>query len=938
MASKRGATLFIGAAGTGKTTALRDRAVALLGAGEPGVLLLVHNRRAARALGDAIVRALGCSTGEVRVATWHALALGLLRAGYDALGYARPPALLSAPEQFALVREMLGTEEERARWRAFPKQVRLAGFAAELHEFVLRAQDAVLSPEELEERAGRAGRPELAEAARFFRRYLDQLDQRDLVDHANAIVQATNLLERHREALAGQGDFRHLLADDYQDVTPGQERLLRALFASGGSIAVAADPEARVFGFRGSAEDAVAAFESDFAPVERVELTTPHRGEPERAAWLFDHLSGEAEAIAREALRAHAREGIGRGDIGVVVRRYGAVSRAVRRALGAAGLPYVVVGENRPLADEPALRPMLDLARAALLPEALEDLLPALLSSPLCGLDPYDVRALRREARLACTTLAGLLTEQPEGLPERLGKALAGLAGLVADVRAADQKEQRADGVFWWLWESLPAFRASVAAGDDEALDAVTAFSRAIERFSDAHPGASFADYLRTLEGVEFGPEPWRMPEERRPDAVRILTAHHAAGAEFEVVFVAGAVEGEFPDLRAARPMIDLASLVAPASPRERAARRMAEERRLFGVATSRARRRLVITASETSAQNEGLAPTPFIAHFGLAWNRPEPPAEPLTRREAEAWARRVLRTPGAPGRDEAMDLLARLPGVDPDAWWYEKDWTDPGIPLAGEDLRTSYSRLSSYDNCSLQYLYQVELGLDTSESHQMRVGTWIHDIVDRASRGDIPLTEEALLAALGEVWDPAIFDSVAVEHRRRLDSEEMLRRWLDQDGKLDTLASEVAFEFPLRGATMRGRIDRVVRLGGSMVRLIDYKTGRNAKTDAEAAEDLQLASYYLALTKVDELRTLGTPKILQLSYLGALLRSGGFLRASFDPTKVEGFAEAAEERLQSFVDGIKNEEFAPNPGADCQWCRFKVLCPVWPQGDEVPL
>jgi len=154
LASKRGATLFIGAAGTGKTTALRDRAVALLGAGEPGVLLLVHNRRAARALGDAIVRALGCSTGEVRVATWHALALGLLRAGYDALGYARPPALLSAPEQFALVREMLGTEEERARWRAFPKQVRLAGFAAELHEFVLRAQDAVLSPEELEERAG----------------------------------------------------------------------------------------------------------------------------------------------------------------------------------------------------------------------------------------------------------------------------------------------------------------------------------------------------------------------------------------------------------------------------------------------------------------------------------------------------------------------------------------------------------------------------------------------------------------------------------------------------------------------------------------------------------------------------------------------------------------------------------------------------------------
>ena len=122
------------------------------------------------------------------------------------------------------------------------------------------------------------------------------------------------------------------------------------------------------------------------------------------------------------------------------------------------------------------------------------------------------------------------------------------------------------------------------------------------------------------------------------------------------------------------------------------------------------------------------------------------------------------------------------------------------------------------------------------------------------------------------------------------------------------------------------------------MVRLIDYKTGRNAKTDDEAAEDLQLASYYLALTRVPELAKLGKPKILQLAYLGAMPKSGGFMRAQVDPTKDPEFGEKAQARLEGFVHGIRAERFAPSAGADCKWCRFKTLCPVWPEGDEVPL
>jgi superfamily I DNA/RNA helicase/RecB family exonuclease len=947
-----GAHLALGAAGTGKTSFLVRRFAELVRAGEQGIVLLVHSRRAARRLGDELLRDLGASTDQVRVFTWHAFALSLLREHHRALGYRREPALLTGPEQFTLVRELLGRPAEREHWAAFPKQRRLAGFVEELREFVLRAQDALMAPEDLEQKARELGRADLEQAARFFRRYLDEIDKREdpVIDHANVIAQAWYVMTKNEDVAARvRAHTTHLLADDYQDATPAQHALLRALFVPGGSVAVAANPGARIYGFRGAHPDAVARFRTDFAPVREIALDAVHRGTPEPEAWLFDHLTEEADAVARECLRLRAREGIGFGRTAIVVRRYGAGARAIRRALDRAGVAYVVVGENRPLQQEAALRPMLDLARAALRRGEEEDLLPGLLVSPVVGLDRYTERMLRREARVRGMTLTAMVQAPPEELPERVREKLRALWALFEEVRDADANARRADDVFWLLWGRLGYFRDMVTREDADALDAVAAFSRAIERFSERRPGKTFDDYLDVLEGVEFGPEPWNMPEDRRANAVRILTAHQAAGEEFDAVVVAGCVEGDFPDAHQRHAMFDLRDLLAPGeTPFDRRKARGDEERRLFGVAASRARVRLLFTAALESSQHESQAPSPFVSAAGIEWTRPaerdavaRAGADALTRDEAEAAARRALRDAdaGEETKRAAVDLLARLPGVDTDAWWYERDWTDPGTAIAPDLLHTSYSRLTAYDNCALQYLYQVELGLDTETSHQMLVGTWVHDIVDRCARGEIEQTEDALVAALDELWDPAVFESVAIEHRRRIDSEEMLRRWLRVDGKLDTLASEVAFEFPIDGATMRGRIDRVVRLGGSSVRLIDYKTARHSKSQHEVDEDLQLASYYLALKRDPNLAALGEPRYLELAYLGDFYRDAFMRRGiSVDPKKAQEFEQVAQARLEGFVAGIKAEKFAPSPSANCQWCRFKMLCPVWPEGDEVAL
>jgi ATP-dependent exoDNAse (exonuclease V) beta subunit len=598
--------------------------------------------------------------------------------------------------------------------------------------------------------------------------------------------------------------------------------------------------------------------------------------------------------------------------------------------------------------DEAALRPMLDVARLALRARDVlqpgarstehDDLLRGALISPAGGLDPYQVRALVRAARLSGRALGAVVADPGEDIPEDVRAKLRAFTSLVAETRDRVDSQERPDATFWFLWESLDYFRDLVADENADELDAVAAFARAIARFSEKRPGKTFGDYLDVLEGVEFGPEPWHMPEERRPDAVRVMTAHNAAGAEFEAVVVAGCVEGEFPDPHERRLLFDVRDLLAPGTPFERAAARLDEETRLFRVAATRARSHLVLTAAQEWSRGRAENASALVSLAGLEWARPPADAEPLTRDDAEAAARRALRAGTADEKRAAIGVLARLPGVDPDSWWYERDWTDPGAPLADGELRTSYSRLNAYDNCALQYLYQVELGLDPASTHQMLVGTWVHGIVERVDKKEIEATEAAMIEALDAVWDERVFESVAIAHRRRIDAEEMLRRWLKVDGKLDTKATEVAFEFDIEGATIRGRIDRIVRLGTSMVRLIDYKTGRSAKREAEAREDLQLATYYLALTNVPELQQLGTPKILELAYLGAFTRDGGFMRASVDPTKDPDYGAHARARLEGFVRGIRAEEFAPTASANCQWCRFKTLCPLWPEGDEVRL
>ena len=169
--------------------------------------------------------------------------------------------------------------------------------------------------------------------------------------------------------------------------------------------------------------------------------------------------------------------------------------------------------------------------------------------------------------------------------------------------------------------------------------------------------------FLAEVEGQQI-PADTLGEADLRGSAVRLLTAHRAKGLEWDLVVVAGVQEGAWPDIRRRGSLLEPDRLGPHGLTEiEPTASRIAEERRLFYVACTRARRRLVVTAV-AGTEGEGDQPSRFLTELGA---RVVPvagrPRRPLTLAALVAELRRTCADAESPPalREEAASRLARL-------------------------------------------------------------------------------------------------------------------------------------------------------------------------------------------------------------------------------------------------------------------------------------
>jgi RecB family exonuclease len=132
-----------------------------------------------------------------------------------------------------------------------------------------------------------------------------------------------------------------------------------------------------------------------------------------------------------------------------------------------------------------------------------------------------------------------------------------------------------------------------------------------------------------------------------------------------------------------------------------------------------------------------------------------------------------------------------------------------------------------------------------------------------------------------------------------------------------------VGFNFILDGREIRGRIDRLDRISGNRVRVVDYKTGA-AKTQEYADNSLQLSIYSMAVTE------LGYDPA-ELVFLN--LEDNESVVTRRTPLQLA----RAEQKIQEAAEGMAAGRFDAKPGIHCRWCEYAKLCPATEQQVYAP-
>lgn len=1066
---------ILGAPGTGKTSLLVDLAVSgIAGGADPeSVLVLTQSRRAASAVREDITAGLfetgsehgPRATREPLVRTVHSYAFAVLRLQAAAYGNP-PPRLITGAEQDAVLRDMLrgDVEDGGAMW---PERLRpalgMTGFAVELRDLMLRANERGLGPEDLITLGRRRSRPEWVAAGRFAARYEAVILLRGAVgveapeatapalDAAELIGAALTAFATDPELLRSErARIRHLLVDDAQHLDPQAAQLVRLIGTGTARTAIAGDPDQSVFAFRGAdsrflvdlaekgaRNQVVLATNFRAAPevaaaasriVRRLPGHPPHRGvrvvaEAESgrvAVRVLPSPAREAALIADTLRRAHLLDAVPWSQMAVVVRSVPLALAPLRRALLAAGVPVTTAASELPLARQHGVAGLLQLLRALSGgPFGAEDAL-ALLSGPIGAAEPVALRRLRRGLRRAELAAGGdrdsaellrlIIVDGPEatGIPELMNKLtdveaqpLARVLAVLGKARTPMRRGRGIEEVLWAAWQATglekrwsaaSALGGPIGAQADRDLDAVVALFDSAASYVDRLPRArlsGFVEYVTEQEISNTSRGRTAMPSE----AVTVLSAHSAAGREWQVVAVAGVQEGLWPNLRPRGTLLGVEALIDATSGADggdeslgdrlsRTAPILAEERRLFLVACSRARRSLLVTAVESAAGDADLVRSRFLDellgdellgddllgddHLGTDRPASETAADPVPMADDAgtrvlalpalvAELRSVVCDPGVAERDpqrqaRAARQLARLAragvrGAHPDQWYGAAEPTTAEPLWDPEDgpVALSPSTIELLSTCPLRWLLERHGGSDGDNTHAL-AGTLVHTLV-QALAGRIPV--EQVERALETAWESVDLGSQWYSRHELERTRTMLdtfSAWLRHTRtELTEIGVEVGVDGVLDSRTgdepsvrLRGRIDRLERDPDGRPVIVDVKTAKSPVTKDEAQQHAQLAAYQVAAAAgaIDG-EPAAPPGGARLVFVAKPHRKEGATQRVQAPLTEEGI-EQWRDIIHAAAAATRGPNFMARVNDGCRHCPVISSCPAHDQGRQV--
>jgi DNA helicase-2/ATP-dependent DNA helicase PcrA len=598
-----GPLLVLAGAGSGKTRVLTTRIAHLIhefGVDPAAVLAVTFTNKAAGEMRERVRQLLGEEPAGMWIGTFHAIGARLLRRHAGVMGWSSSFTIVDADQSLREVKRTLQRlNVPEKRWH--PQAVQGA---------ISNAKNQLVDPDEYARLAADAFSGVVAVV---YPAYQASLKEQNAFDFDDLLVAPIRLFELQPELLQRYRDrFRFLLVDEYQDTNRAQYRFLQMLAEEQGNLMVVGDDDQSIYGWRGADVGNILDFEKDFPAAHVVRLEQNYRStgnileaanhviaqNVRRKGKTLRTDAGPGERITRlEAMDerdeanwvgARIQQGariVGRFRDFVVLYRTNAQSRAFEEAFRRRDLPYQIIGgtrfyERREIMDALAYLRLLSNRRDA-------GALDRILNYPRRGIgDTTRARLLEWATVRGLTPLeaAARAGECPE-LRGHAAAALEAFAGLV-ERYAALAAHITVGELLEKLLEEIGMFEALKDEGPEGAdrIENVRELVASAHEFAEVdaeegepedRTGATALD--RYLQKVSLLTDVDRY--DPGADAAALMTVHNAKGLEYPVVFICGLEDGLFPLARA---------FDEPET--------LEEERRLFYVGITRARRKLHLT------------------------------------------------------------------------------------------------------------------------------------------------------------------------------------------------------------------------------------------------------------------------------------------------------------------------------------------------------
>ncbi len=566
-----GPLLIVAGAGAGKTKTITHRIAHMIESGIPArqILAVTFTNKAAAEMRERVRSLIPEGRGMPTVSTFHSLGVRLLREFHEEAGLARSFSIWDRDDSNRAVKqalEKLGIEQwpPRSVLSAISRQ---KGDGESAAEYAARART-------FRERA----------VAQAWELYEKALREEDALDFDDLLFRTLDLLrtsDRVRALL--QNRWTHITIDEYQDTNKAQYQIAALLAGARKNICVVGDTDQNIYSWRGADLAHLLEFEHSFPGTKVVTLEQNYRstrtilsaangvieknrrrkpktlfteketGEP---ITLYGGVNEMDEAwYAAQQAATLIETGTPAHEIAVLYRE-NFQSRVLEEAMLNFGVPYRVLGTR--FFERKEVKDTLSYLRAAQNPKNKIDM-GRIVGVPARGIGKVTLDKM----------LDGLDHELPAAAQKKVSAFRAALAKIKHGIDTLPASEAVAHAV---EASGLEALYSKTDEGR-ERLDNIRELVNFAARFDDEMPPIGVE---RLLEEAALQSDQDQLEDAH--EAVSLMTVHASKGLEFDAVFVTGLEQGLFP------------------SQRESEGRDEEEERRLFYVALTRAKKKLYLT------------------------------------------------------------------------------------------------------------------------------------------------------------------------------------------------------------------------------------------------------------------------------------------------------------------------------------------------------